>query len=163
MLFLKHVVRKFFSIASVCWLSLLTTPYKAKAQSYTWSEGFLGSQISDLRWFSSLPSAYVNTFVTPAANGWNGISSKVNLRRVSSGSYEVSVSVATTQRVGVVGEMRPYCPSTSGRKYSSYLSNQRPSLISPLKRLGHGAIEVLDKRQDALFKLSLTGEAGTPQ
>jgi hypothetical protein len=53
--------------------------------------------------------------------------------------------------------------STSRRKYSSYLSGQRLSLISPLKRLGHGAIEVLDKRQDTLFKLSLTGEAGTPQ
>jgi len=48
--------------------------------------------------------------------------------------------------------------STAWLKYLKYLSSQRFSLIRPLERLCHRAVEVFDKLQNAVFELRLTGK-----
>jgi hypothetical protein len=86
--------------------SSLATP------DHLWSGGF--GSASSLKWTSSLSSTYLSDYVIPGANGWNGISSKVNLTQVSSGTYQIRVSTQSDPRYGVVGEMIAYCPSGSG-------------------------------------------------
>lgn len=68
---------------------------------------------SDLRWTSTLSSSYLNDYVIPGVNGWNGISSKVKLTRITSGTYQINVLTGTNPTYGVVGEMIPYCSNGS--------------------------------------------------
>jgi hypothetical protein len=85
-----------------------------------WSQIFLGgfSSASDLKWTSSLSSNYLDTYVTPAASSWNGISSKVKLTKVTSGTYQVSVVTSTTTRAGLLEVMVPYCTISGVNKSS---------------------------------------------
>jgi hypothetical protein len=76
------------------------------AQAQTFQGGF--SSASALKWTSSLPSSYLNTYVVPAANSWNSISSKVNLGQTT-GAFQIRVVTDITPIDGRVGLMMPYC------------------------------------------------------
>jgi hypothetical protein len=91
----------------------LIFPIPALADSQHLFSGGFGSALG-LRWTSSLSSTYLSDYVIPAANGWNGISSKVTLTQVSSGTYQIKVNTSTTASFGTVGEMIQYCSFGSG-------------------------------------------------
>jgi len=58
---------------------------------------------------------YADAYVIPGAGlQWNGISSRVYLSRVTTGSYIVNAQVATGTDPSVTGLTTPYCASGSG-------------------------------------------------
>lgn len=74
---------------------------------------------------------------------------------------QVQGQVTWLQKIGeqVGANITKAATSTLRRKSINYLSGQGLALISPLKRLCHGAVEVFDKLQDTVSELSLAGEA----
>lgn len=73
------------------------------------------SSVATYRWiYLNMTSQYANAYVIPAGAQWNGISSRVNLTRVTSGSYIVNAQVATSTNPSIAGLMTAYCSSGSG-------------------------------------------------
>jgi hypothetical protein len=51
---------------------------------------------------------YGKTYIVPAMNNWNGISSKVKLNNVQDGRIKVNAFSGTTSQDGLLGRMFPY-------------------------------------------------------
>lgn len=89
-------------------LLVTATATTAKADSqHLFSGGF--NSASGLNWTYSVSDSYANTYIVPAANSWNNISSKVKLNKVTSGTYNIRATLETTTVSGRLGLMTPYC------------------------------------------------------
>jgi hypothetical protein len=97
-------------LAAFCLLSVAQPAYSDSAHLFI--GGFPSA--SDLRWTALTTDTYTSIYVTPGVNSWNGISSKVKLTKVTSGTYQISVNATTTTKAGLFGEAFPYCKNTSG-------------------------------------------------
>lgn len=86
----------------------------AMALGEYFSGGF--SSVVTYRWiYSNMTSQYASAYVIPGAGSqWNGISSRVSLTRVTTGSYVVNAQVATGTDPSVTGLTTVYCASGSG-------------------------------------------------
>lgn len=89
-------------------INFTTFTRPASALGEYWPGGFSSGVI---RWLadSSVSGSYLNTYIAPAANNWNGKSSKVSLSRVTTGSYIIKALVAQGTDPYTFGLMTPYC------------------------------------------------------
>jgi hypothetical protein len=106
-------VRLKFSAFMVLPISIAFQP-SANALGEYWSDGF--SSANPVNWVQdpSISSSYSASYVIPGVNGWNTISSKVRVNKVSSGTFQVRVAVENVGDFSTYGRMIPYCAKGTG-------------------------------------------------
>jgi hypothetical protein len=92
---------------------VIALPTSANALGEKWPDGFASA--NPINWVQdvSISNAYSASYVVPAINAWNNISSKVKINKVSSGTYKVKVVVENIGDFSVAGRMIPYCAAGS--------------------------------------------------
>lgn len=98
-----------FSVSSI----ILIAPHTL-ALGQIWSGGFPPSVTANLYWTydpSTVSTQYLNTYIGPAVNQWNGISSKVLVSISSIQPYRIKAFTGKGAIAGVYGEMLASCPS----------------------------------------------------
>jgi hypothetical protein len=92
---------------------VMALPTSAHALGETFPDGF--PSVNPLNWTQdvSISSSYSASYVVPAINSWNNISSKVTTVKVSSGAYKVRVLVDNVGDFSVAGRMIPFCAAGS--------------------------------------------------
>lgn len=63
----------------------------------------------NLRWNSTNTAYYQSTYIEPAANSWNGISSQVQLAKATTTTAKITVLTGRTSQYGLWGQMLPFC------------------------------------------------------
>ena len=76
--------------------------------------GLPSVEVKSLKFRYTTNSTYGNKFIVPAANYWNGISSKVSMTSTTSDTAKVSVYAETTTQNGLLGLVVPYYETISG-------------------------------------------------
>lgn len=96
----------------------LSSLFSAKAYAdsqHLFTGGFQrssGTPSLNLSWTYSTTDTYANAYIVPAANNWNGISFQVQLTKITSGTYKIRASSATTNQFGLFGRIIPYCTNS---------------------------------------------------
>lgn len=96
-------------------LLTLGGPLPALAFGEWWSGGFVTPNPLNWTYDSvTMSTNYLNSYVKPAGSQWNGVSSKVQMIFVTSGSYRVKTLLATSPDPSATGLFEPYCAGGSG-------------------------------------------------
>jgi hypothetical protein len=89
----------------------MVTAEKAQALLDFWNSGFPPTQVSGLKWVNdaSVSTPYATNYVDPAAQGWNGITPKVNLAKGTATNNNIKFYVAAGLIAGRNALTTPYC------------------------------------------------------
>jgi hypothetical protein len=94
-------------------------------------------------------SNYTNQYLVPASRSWNGISSKVSLTQVTSGSYQVSVTndllPAIKPVLDAYGIFVAYCIGPTGVTITGDFCRNLPSIWSSVQIIGYEIPMITDK------------------
>lgn len=92
---------------------IAASPTSANALGEYWPDGFTSA--NPINWVkdASISSSYLTSYVDPGVNAWNTISSRVLVYKVSSGAYQVRVTIETGTDPNTNGRLFPYCAAGS--------------------------------------------------
>jgi hypothetical protein len=110
-LLLKKIV---FGCATIALLGASTRI--ASAYQDVWQSGFPPTTVQNIKWIPdpSISASYVTSYIDPAPGKWNGISSKVNVSKGTSTSYNVRFLTKTGADLSVLAKTFPYCAEGNG-------------------------------------------------
>jgi hypothetical protein len=110
----SHLVRNKVLLSLGCVLSI---GFCQTSQAQIYKGGFAKDRVKNVRWITPLPKSYVDTYIAPGAKTWNGIYKHINTKQVSTKPYDVLVVTNISSREGLVGQITPFCNSTTGKGF----------------------------------------------